>query len=167
MSAIDMALLLGAIVVSLLSYQYSPRKVIWIGAAALDFVISTAYWRSGLPYAEGVGGACDVAVCLAVYSFGKQRGEMWVWHLFQTSLAINTLYLAGNLSIIRPIPHDIYSTLLEAINWLLLLLIGGMSAMQRFGANDYAGAHRPWDRFRWAFLALHQKRSHPAFFMVP
>lgn len=167
MTGIDTALLLGALVVSALTIRSNPRGVVWVGAAALDFIVSTAYWRSGFGYPEAVAGVCDVAVCLAVYSIGRQQWEMWVWRLFQTSLAINVLYLAGNLGIFRSIPHDAYASMLEAINWLLLLLIGGMSALQRIGAYDYAGAHRPWDRLRWAMRTLREKRHAPAFFTVP
>ena len=33
--------------------------------------------------------------------------------------------------------------------------------------HDYAGAHRPWDRLRWAMRTLREKRHAPAFFTVP
>ncbi len=161
MTDVDLSLLVGLLFAAMASYR-NPRGVVWLGLAAIDFIASTAYWRSGLPYAEGVAGACDAAVCLAVYFAGKERWELGVWRLMQISVAINFLYLAGNIGIFSDIPHETYSIMLEAINWILLLFIGGMGIMQRIGVSN-AGAHRPWNRVRRALLALRAQRTEPAF----
>lgn len=166
MSAIDISLLAAAIVVCALSWRINPRGILWVLTAAASFAASTAYWRTGLPYAEGVAGICDAAVCLSVYFIGRQRWEMWIWRLFQTSVAINFLYLAGNIGIFAQIPHDTYSIMLEAINWMTLLLIGGMSTMQRIGFSD-GSAHRPWDRVRVALHSLREERTEPSFLRAP
>lgn len=161
MSDVDLALLFGLVLASAASYR-NPRGILWLGLAAIDFIASTAYWRSGLPYAEGIAGACDAAVCLAVYFAGRERWEMGVWRLMQVSVAINFLYLAGNIGVFGAIPHEVYSIMLEAVNWLLILFIGGMGIMQRIGVSN-AGAHRPWSRVRRFGMALRAERAEPSF----
>ena len=163
MSTIDWSLLIAAVLVSAASWR-NPRAILWVVLAAVDFAISTVYWRSGLPYAEGVAGACDAAVCLGIYFAARQRWELWIWRLFQTSVAINFLYLAGNIGIFTPIDHEVYSSALEAINWLTLLLIGGMAGAQWIGAS-IASAHRPWSPrgvlHRTLMALRHQRRETP------
>ena len=160
MSDIDLALLIGAIIASVISYRVNPRGILWIALAAYSFVVSTIYWRSGLPYPEGVAGACDALVCLGVYFYGREMWEMAIWRLFQTSVAVNFLYLAGHLGIFVSIDHTVYSSMLEAINWLILLLIGGMGLLQRLGVSHDGGARRPWRR---VYLALHSLRREAPF----
>ena len=157
---VDFSLLVGALLVVLIATHWRSR--LWVGVAALSYINATIAWRAGLPYAEAITGLGDAGVCLAVYFAGRYRWEMWIWRLFQTSVAISMLFLAGNIGVFLSIPHEVYSILMEAINWLLLLLIGSMSIAQRIGAAN-VGARRPWNRVRGFALALREKRTTPPF----
>ena len=161
MSGADLSLSIGLLVA--LAFSVGNRRAwAWLLAAAGSYIVSTVYWRTGLPYAPFVAGLCDATVCVAVYFFGKLRWEMWMWRLFQVSVLVNILYLAGALGLVRSIGHEEYSVMLEAINWLALLWIGGTGAAQNLGATDVR-AGRPWRRVHWALSALYAKRKRPAF----
>lgn len=161
MSMIDWSLAIAALVVAGLAWHV-PRAVLWVVAAAVSFTISTIYWRLNGPYAEAVGGFCDAGVVLAIYFIAKQKWEMAMWRLFQTSVAINFVYLGGNLGIFPHIDHELFSAFLEAINWLALLMVGGMGLMQRFGIDDVY-AHRSRRGLRGALHSLRAQRKHPSF----
>lgn len=158
MSVFDIALLIGATVAIFLNWQ-TPRAVGWVVLLALDFIASTLYWRAGLPYAEAFAGFCDATVCFALYFGAKERWELWVWRLMQASLAINIFYLAVNLRLLRiEISQDTYSSLLEAANWLCLLLIGGVGMLQLIGAEN-AAAREPWNRVRRFARTVREARA--------
>lgn len=157
MSLANWSLLIGALIAAGLSWR-QPRALLWIGLAAIDYAVSVTYWRLDLPYAEGFAGVCDALVCLSVYFLAKERWELVIYRLFQVSVAVNFLFLAGNLGIFYKIDIDSYSILLEALNWLTLLLVGGMGLADRVGARlDYA--RRPRGRFFGSLLALRQARK--------
>jgi len=161
MTEVDISLLIGALIVGALSYR-NPRGLLWIVVAGLSYINASIAWRLGLPYAEAITGFGDAGVCLAVYFGGRERWEMWIWRLFQTSVAISLFYLAGNLGIFYAWPHDAYSILMEAVNWLLLLLIGSTAALQWIGAFNVR-ARQPWGRVRRFALALQSERTDPPF----
>lgn len=164
LTEVDISLLVGAVVVALISFN-NRRGILWIGVAALSYINATIAWRLELPGAEAITGFGDAGVCLTVYFFGRYRWELWIWRLFQTSVAISMLYLAGNLGVFLSIPHEIYSILMEAINWLLLLLIGSISVLQRVGAADVR-ALRPWNRIRDLALVVRAQRTRAPFYQV-
>lgn len=157
MTEVDVSLLVGALIVGLISFR-NPRGILWIVVAGISYINASIAWRLHLPYAEAITGFGDAGVCLAIYFGGRERWELLIWRLFQTSVAISFLYLAGNIGIFPRIPHDTYSILMELINWLTLLLIAGISAMQLLGAEN-ATAHRPWDRVRHFGRALSARRE--------
>lgn len=164
MSDADVALLIGLLVALVVSYR-SNRAWGWLLAAAASYTSSTIYWRSGLPGAPLVGGLCDAAVCLAIYFYGQFKWEMWLWRLFQLSVAVNLVYLAGMAGMIASLSHNDFAAILEAINWIALIFIGGTAIFQMTGApNAFAG--RPWDRVRRAMLSLQRERKTPAFHKV-
>lgn len=164
MSPANWSLLIGALVAIALSWR-QPRAFLWIVLAACDYAASVTYWRAGLPYAEGFAGLCDALVCLSIYFIARERWELGVYRLFQISVAVNTLFLAGNLGIFYRIDIDAYSILLEALNWLTILLIGGTGVAQWVG-TPIAAARRPWDRFRGALRSLREARKTPAFHRI-
>ncbi len=140
----------------------------WLLASATSYVVSTAYWRSGLPYGPFIAGMCDAVVCLGVYFFAALRWEMIVYRLFQVSVGVNFLYLGITLGVIPSrVDHATYAIALEIINWLALLLIGGSGALQVAGAADVpAAVHRPWYSAHRLVHALYRSRKAPAFHKV-
>jgi hypothetical protein len=139
---------------------------LWVFAAALDYAISVIYWRTGLPYAEGVAALCDASVCLAIYFNYRERWEKIIYRLFQISLTVNIFYLAGNLCLMATVDQDTYATILELLNGLVLLLIGGMGVAEWVGAQ-VVYAHRPLDRVGRALRSLRTARKTPAFHRIP
>lgn len=159
MTSVDLFLLTGLIVALAVSVG-KYRSWGWLLAAAVSYAVSTVYWRSGLPSGAFVAGICDALVCLAVYFWGKYRWEQWVWRLFQVSVLVNFAYLGGTLRVLPIFTHDTYSIILEAINWIALLWIGGHGAVQAVGASDDADASGfAWRRVYRTLLPLHRERK--------
>ncbi len=161
MSIWNLSLLIGALIATGFAYRI-PHAVLWIFIGAVDYTVSVIYWHTGLPYAEAVAGMCDAGVCLSIYFVYRERWELGVYRLFQISLAVNIFFLAGNLGITARIDQDTYASILEVLNWLTLLLIGGMGVAQWVG-TPIAAAHRPISRLGHSFLALRAGRKAPAF----
>ncbi len=147
------------------------RGLAWIGALALDYTISVAYWRTGLPWGEVVTGACDAAVCFTIYGYYRQRWELVVYGTFLASLAVDIYFLAGNLAVHTPwgqmisISQDTYGSLLELLNLLALLSIGGVSIVQLRGANVLARG--PDRRLDGLVRALGSSRTSRPWYKVP
>lgn len=159
MSGVDMSLLVGLIVALAMSVG-NFRAWGWLLIVAASYAIATVYWRTGLPYGAFVAGMCDTMICLAVYFFGKAKWEMWIWRLFQVSVAVNFAYLGGTLHVWPIFNHEVYSIILEAINWIALLWIGGHGAVQVVGASDDADASGfAWRRVYRALLPLYRERK--------
>lgn len=168
MSEVDAALAIGLCFA--LAFSVGNRRAwAWLLAIAGSYVVSTIYWRSGLPYGGFMAGMCDAAVCLAVYFFGRLRWELWIYRLFQFSVAVNLVYLGVTLGLIADLRlHNAYSITLEAINWAALLFIGGIGALQAAGASDVAAAaHRPWSRVHRLVQALYRSRKSPPWHHIP
>ena len=163
MTGVDTSLAIGLMVALALSVG-NGRAWAWLLAASVSYAVSTLYWRAGLPYAPFIAGMMDALICLGVYFFGKLRWEMWMWRLFQFSVGINIIQLGGQFGVWQSPSHNAYAIILEAINWLALLFIGGSGAIQMIGAqNAVAAAHRPWDGVLRFVRPLYRERSHPPF----
>lgn len=134
------------------------RAVGWVAALAVSFLASSFYWRAGMPYGEFFAGICDAAVCLVIYALGKYRWELAVWRMFQAMLLVNLLYLAGNIGIFYRVDHVFYAIILEALNILILLTIGGVAAYQRFGGKEDGALFSAWAPLHRALLALCARR---------
>lgn len=165
LSEVDISLLIGAVIVGLVSWK-TPRGILWIGVAALSYINATIAWRLDIPYAAAITAMGDTGVCLAVYLWGKARWELLIWRLFQISVAISIFYLAGELGVFTQIPHFVYSILMEAVNWLLLLLVFGNGIVQWIGTAN-VGSRWPWNHVRDFALALRAKRARVSFHRVP
>lgn len=145
MSYVDLGLLAGFVVAMVLGAG-QQRVWGWLFAGAMSYVVSVIYWRSGLPYGAAVAGLCDAAVCLSVYFLGRYQWEMWVWRIFQTAVAVNLFYLAqqygipARLGLMWSLSHNDYSVMLEALNWIALLLLGGTGVLQMAGGLDASNA---------------------------
>jgi hypothetical protein len=158
MSGYHLAILLAAIVTGFASYR-QPRALVWIGALAASFTVSVTYLYMPKPYwpgmwwppASGVAMLCDAAVCVALYVFSRERWEAILYGIVLTSVAVNFFYTAGSVAGFPPIPpHEVYAIVLEALNYLALLLIGGTGIMTQIEARnglsflDRIGVHLRW-----------------------
>lgn len=155
MSIYEISLIIGAMLTALLSWG-NPRGVAWIAAITADLMLSTAYWRAELPYAEVVTGLCDASICLGIYFVGRYKWEMWLWRLYQASVLISILYLAVHVFQVPSIDQDVYSGMLEAVNWIALVSIGTASILQVTGPSNVV-AFRPWRRFRGSHFTLYEE----------
>jgi hypothetical protein len=161
MTQVEGIMLIGYAVGALVGFGQWRAKL-WLACGAGVFIASSVYWRLGGPHPELFAGGLDAAVCLAVYFFGRHRWEMWVWRLFQVMLLLNMIRLAGSVEIFHNIDHTAYAVLLEVVNWLVIILIGGTAGLQRIG-YDNGGAADPWRGIRGVVHSLCAKRRTPPF----
>lgn len=158
MSIFEIALIsVGTAVLLLSLFAKNTRGAFWVAAILVDLVLSTAYWRSGLPYADVTTALCDSAICVLVYLFGMHRWELWVFLLFLSSFVVSMVDLGVSIRTPGGMDHDTYSSMLEAINYVSFLLVGGISGLALAGGSDFPSA--PWRVFRPAFLPLLSQRS--------
>jgi hypothetical protein len=149
----QIALATGALIVALLSAGLD-RAWVWIAAGAASFVASTAYARHGLPLPSLFTALCDAAVCLAIYTFARQRWELGTYRLFQLSVLVSIVFLGMVLFKPSAASSFWYVTALEGINWAVLLLITGTAVAQWAGANGDHAHHSPGRLVHWAQRAL-------------
>jgi hypothetical protein len=161
MTAVEGIMLVGYAVAALIAIG-NLRAMTWLAVGAGTFLGSSAYWRTGWEHPELVAGGLDAAVCLGIYFAGRQRWEMWVWRFFQVMLMVNIIHLAGDIGIFHDTGQAPYAITLEAMNWLVILLIGGMSGLQRIG-YDYGGVSGPWRGVRGVVRTLREERRTPPF----
>lgn len=166
MSGVDEALLIGLIVTSI-TVRNDGRALSWLGAGAMIYIVSVAYWRTGMPYAPFIAGLCDAAVCLLIYLFGRLKWETALWGLFWVSSAVNMYYTGVEMGIFPSLSHNAYSVILETINWIALAWIGGNGALQMLGVtNDEVPIRGPWRRLVSFAVALHSERTRKPFHKV-
>ncbi len=161
MSIYQASLLAGAAVAALAAWG-NWRAIAWLAALQVSIAVSVAYWKTGLPYGELIAGLCDAAVCLAIYFFGRFNWELFVWRLAQAMVLVNLVFLSGNVGIFTLTPHDIYASILEAINWIAIAFIGGMAITNRLGL-DNGSSGLAWPRIRGLVRALRSERKTPPF----
>ena len=161
LTSVEGVMIIGYAVAAMVAMS-APRAIAWLAVSATVFVASSVYWRWGGAHPELVAGGLDAAVCLAIYFFGRQRWEMWVWRLFQVMLLINIIRLTGSVGIFHNIDHTAYAVLLEAMNWLVIIVAGGTAGLQRIG-YDHGGASDPWRGIRGVVHSLCAQRRTPPF----
>lgn len=138
------SLLIGAVGTALLCHR-EPRALLWIAVGAMNFVVTAAFetrWPAWHPYFTGFA---DASVCLAIYFIGRHKWEMMVWRIFQTSVLVSILFIAGLIP-----SHYAYIAGLEACNWAALVVIGGTQGLRLV---DHGMG---WNRFRRAHQRLHR-----------
>ena len=156
MSIYEAALLIVGGAVLLLSLgARNWRGAVWVAAIMADLIISTAYWRANLPYGDVFTGACDFSVCLSIFTFGRWRWELGLFLLYQFSLLISIIDLGAAIWSPGWIDHDTYSSLLEAVNYIGFLGVGGISGLALGSGSRLTRS--PWRWLRPAFLPLFVK----------
>lgn len=144
MSIFETILLLVAAAVLLLSLAASNyRGAGWVVAISIDLVVSTAYWRADLPYADAFTAVCDFSVCAAIYCFGRYRWELQTFLLYQLSMLVSIVDFGAAIWAPGWIDHDSYSSVLEAINYIAFILVGGVSSFALAARFDVS-LYRPW-----------------------
>jgi len=138
MSEFQLALLIGLIITALISSRL-PRARLWLACGAASFVLSTAYARYSIPHAPAFTLACDAALCLTVYFYGKERWEIsGIYRIFQLSVLISLFRLSNII-----VDQWTYIVALEILNWAALLLISGTSFLDRARVNE-GNSDRNW-----------------------
>lgn len=159
MNEFQVALFLGAALVALIARRLD-RSLLWIAAGAVSFIASTAWARYHLPMPALFTACCDAAVCFAIYVHAKQVWELLLYQLFRASVLISVVFV-GFTIFAKSGPSSTYIALLEAVNWIALLLILGTAAVQRIEANGGAALYLGRDIVRWTRDALFApKRPH-------
>lgn len=158
MSLVDTITLIFVLAAASLSFR-NWRGLLWLSALLLDYVISTAYWRSGLTNPELATGLCDAAVCVAIFFIGKSIWELRVWTVFMVSLVTNFVYLASNISGANFIDHDIYSSIEEVLNAVAVFVIAFASGALISGDID-GRSFDPWIFGGRAFLLARRQAHH-------
>jgi hypothetical protein len=146
MNEFQIALLIGAVIASFLSLRL-PRAQLWILTMAAAFIFPTVWQRADLPFHPAITLGCDAGVCLAIYFLGLEKWEIGLYRIFQASVLTSLIFLAGPLEVFGAVFHMGnygYVVLLEAWNWLALLLIGGvgLSEMLKGRADENASGYR-------------------------
>lgn len=114
-----------------------------------------------------IAGGCDALVCVAIMMFGQEQWERpWLFRLMLTSVAVNLVYSSGLILGYPPVPdQNTLGIILEIINYLALLLIGGTGLVDR--AVAWHGSARAPGAFRGLLracrAALRAPTRHHAF----
>lgn len=131
----------------------NARALAWLSVATAAFIFSYGYAIAGGAYHVQVTAACDTAQVLALYFWGKRRWEMLLWRVWQTSLLLSLLHLAGWTG-----GQFWYAVGLEACNWAALLVIGGGAIAARLADDGGLVAH-PLGSLHRALRALRAQRG--------
>lgn len=152
--------LLAVAVVVFISSSDLPRARLWITAGVASYVLSLLYSDFKLPYAPAFAVVCDFVVCWMIYALAKQQWELKLMLLFQLSIILNILELGGYIN-----ARYLYVYALDVVNLLALMLIGGISILERegYGRNHFPGLLSPIFRVG---ASLQQARDAPPFWTV-
>lgn len=134
MSSYQIALVFGAIITALIASRL-PRSRRWILAGALSFIGGTAYHRYGLPHYPMANLMLDASLCLMVYFQGREKWEYYLYRVFQASTLVSLVFIAVKFSAPISASHYTYVFLLEACNWIALILISSAAIQDRVKAD--------------------------------
>ena len=123
MNEFETVLLIGALVTAIVA-RHLPRAWLWIASGSLSFVASSAYWKFGLPHHGAFTLVCDSLVCLSIYFAGREQWETRLYNVFQFSVLISILRMAGFLDY-----GVVYAGMLELCNLAALALITGTAIL--------------------------------------
>lgn len=128
------ALVYGAVTIALLSWRVR-HSWLWIGFGAMNFALTAGYEKFGFPMPPFFTAMCDAAMCLAIFRYAEQQWEIWLFRLFQGSVLAGIVYFVMAHVIGDTSGHLAYVIVLEIINWLALLTIGGTAVLERAGGH--------------------------------
>lgn len=124
MSTWHIALMIGASIAAVINYT-QPRAIYWILIGAMNFAACVLYYDYGLPYPAAFAALLDVGFVLLLYFKGRYFWETTLLRsLFLLSIVLNWLRLTELVASQR-----LYAMALEGVNWLALLVIGGVGIL--------------------------------------
>jgi len=115
----------------------TPRGWMWVAALAASYVVSVVYAQAPKPVGmwsplpPSITFLCDSVLALFIHRVHKQR---WEWMgLFVPAVLMSLLSFIQTIALLTgsppPLSTLMYGSLLEAINAICLLLIGGIGAV--------------------------------------
>lgn len=117
-----------AIIAVILAWRV-PNAVLWVGLGTLSFVTSAWWHNAGFPYGTLYGAATNLAICFAIYKYGKDtRWEGKLMSGFILMLLLDLLYVCGAIK-----TQYIFAVSLEVVNAYCLLLIWATGVAERIG----------------------------------
>lgn len=156
MNIFQTALLIGAALTALISWKL-PHALLWICLGGINVVAGYIYLYRELPHPTAFIFATDCLICLAVHWLAKERFELWIFHAYQFSVLISLLRLAGVL-----VNEYLYFTLLELVNWAVLLLISGTAILGWVGKSGrfFLSPWRPYVLRASTYLRSPRSKDH-------
>lgn len=142
MSVWNVILLSGVAAAALVAWG-SWRYLAWLAAIVASYGMSVAYWDAHGPYAEVVTALGDGLIVAAIAGRARYLWELAIGLLYLVSMAVSMAYLANNIVGAHTLDHVLYSSLLEAINLVAALTLGGLAAFDKAGMVNGV-AFRPW-----------------------
>lgn len=133
--------LIGSAIIAGLMAGKTPRAWLWIAAMAASFAVSVTYLYLPGPWwlpQPGIAMMCDAVVFLAVREMGRDRWEIYgLGTLLMISVTLSLMQTAARIAGFPPqLPSEVYAIALEIINYLALILIGGVGLLDRIEASD-------------------------------
>jgi hypothetical protein len=123
----------------------TPRATFWVFCLTASFVASVAYYYApkpmwpGMwwPLHSGIAALCDAMIVVLIFFFGKEKWEtLGLRGIMLVSVSVNMMQTSAyTLGYPPPVPHALYSSILEVINFLALILLGGIGLLDRYNAT--------------------------------
>lgn len=157
------ALMVAVILTTILAWEL-PRAPRWILLMTLSFIASSQYWDwhmvepNKFVYPAMFAGLCDAFVVMVMMNVASQKWEFVLAKIIHVMIFFNVLWqmpgmwhnlmgwapgtvetVAGLLSMRVEVGDKyIYGALLDGLNWVALICIGGTAVIQRAGVNGVA-----------------------------
>lgn len=151
-------MLFGTLVVAAMINVGNWRAWLWLLVGASSYILSTAYARAELPLHPFVAALCDIATCILIYRFAREKWELPLFTAFQISVLVNFAMLVFLVALrVTGVPRGNidtpYAVLLESVNWVALAIIIGAGTARLadviasglgHGSSPGGGGHLHW-----------------------
>lgn len=155
MNEFQIALLIGAAITVLISWKI-PHSLLWVCLGAADAAACDLWYSYGLVYPAAFTLAADALLCLTIDWLANERWEFKIFNLYRLSVLISVFNMLGIIA-----SGYVYATMLELIDWAVLLQIGGTGIMGRVGGSGYFFHYRWRAYFSHAYSRLRSPRKSP------
>jgi hypothetical protein len=158
LSIYNLIILSGVAAAALVSIG-RPRYLFWLAAIALSYMVCVTYAHLGGESPEIVSALLDLCLAGCIAWFALRMWELWIGVMYVISGFVGMVYLSHNLMGADVIPADVHASILELINMLAIITIGGVAAFDKAGMVDGLAFH-PWLHLFGRVRHAHQ-RSDP------